>query len=64
VVFEDSVGGIRAAQGAVALLQQAGIDAQAEAVGVSPHPAKQEALTQIADRVVHNINEALLPYLE
>jgi hypothetical protein len=63
IVFEDSSGGIRSTREAVEILQRAGVDAHAEAVGVSPHPAKQETLNKIADRVVNNINEALIAYL-
>jgi hypothetical protein len=63
VVFEDSSGGIRSTRGAVEKLQQAGVDVCSEAVGVSPHPAKQETLNKIADRVVNDINEALIAYL-
>lgn len=63
VVFEDASGGIRATRGAVEMLRAAGLDVTAEAVGVSPHPAKQESLGAVADRVVNDVNEALELYL-
>lgn len=63
VVFEDSPGGVKAVRRAVALLQDAGLHVTAEAVGVAPEPSKREALAQVCDRVVYDINEGLAPYL-
>ncbi len=64
VVFEDSTGGIRATKLAVEKLQAAGLDITCEAVGVSPEQSKKDALQQIADRVVDDVNHGLKSYLE
>jgi hypothetical protein len=63
IVFEDAAGGIYATRRAVETLQNAGLDVVVEAVGVSPHEAKREALRAVADRVVDDVNEALRLYL-
>jgi beta-phosphoglucomutase-like phosphatase (HAD superfamily) len=59
IVLEDSTGGIRATRLAVDKLQTAGLQVELEAIGVSPNAAKQAALAQVANRVVHNVDEAL-----
>jgi beta-phosphoglucomutase-like phosphatase (HAD superfamily) len=59
VVFEDSVGGIRATQHAVERLDQAGLDAHLMAVGVSPNVDKRAALAAVADHVVDDVNAGL-----
>ena len=58
-VFEDAAGGIRATQAAVRLLQGAGLDVRARAIGVSPHPDKRAALTTVAEQVVDDVNAGL-----
>lgn len=58
-VFEDGIGGIRATLDAARLLQAAGIDVAARAIGVSAHPDKRAALGAIADHVVDDINAGL-----
>lgn len=63
VVFEDAAGGIYATQRAVEALQKVGLAVKVEAVGISPHQSKRDALSPVADRVVDDINEALKPYL-
>jgi hypothetical protein len=63
VVFEDSTGGIRATKLAVEKLRDAGLDVVCEAVGVSPEQNKKDALKQVADRVVDDVNQGLEPYL-
>ncbi|NDJ35826.1 MAG: hypothetical protein GYB64_14290 [Chloroflexi bacterium] len=63
IVFEDSVGGIRAVQSAVDLLRKAGLDVTAQSIGVAPEQAKREALAVVADYVTDDINLALSPYL-
>jgi hypothetical protein len=64
VVFEDSTGGIRATKLAVEKLKAAGLDMTCEAVGVSPEQSKKDALQQVADRVVDDVNQGLEPYLK
>jgi hypothetical protein len=59
IVFEDTAGGIRAAQKAVGLLQRAGLEVAFEGVGVSPQADKRAALAQVADHVVDEINAGL-----
>jgi hypothetical protein len=59
VVFEDSVGGIRAARGAVDHLTAAGLDVQFEAIGVSPNVDKRAVLLDVAESVVDDINAGL-----
>ena len=59
VVFEDSTGGIRATRDAVAHLTQVGLNAQFEAVGVSPNVDKRAALHDVARHVVDDINAGL-----
>ena len=59
IVFEDSTGGIRATRGAVEQLQEAGIDARFEAVGVSPNADKRAALSRLTGRVVDDVNTGL-----
>ena len=63
VVFEDSTGGIRAVRRAVERLRQHNIDVRFEAVGVSTEDAKKAALVTVADRVVDNVNDGLVPIL-
>jgi hypothetical protein len=63
IVFEDTAGGIRAAQRAVELLQRAGLEVTFEGVGVSEQTDKRAALAQVADHVVDEINAGLLPVL-
>jgi phosphoglycolate phosphatase-like HAD superfamily hydrolase len=63
IVFEDSVGGIRAVQKAVTMLREAGIQIDVEAVGVAVEPSKREALEPVADRIIEEINLALSPFL-
>lgn len=60
VICEDSAGGIRAVQGAVALLQRAGVAATLTAIGVSPQPDKRAALATVADHLVDDINAGLM----
>ena len=64
VVFEDSTGGIRATKLAVEKLRDAGLDVVCEAVGVSPEQSKKDALKQVADRVVDDVNQGLEPFLK
>lgn len=59
VIYEDSAGGIRAVQGAVALLQRAGVSASLKGIGVSPQPDKRAALATVADQLVDDVNEGL-----
>ena len=59
VIYEDSAGGIRAVQGAVALLQRAGVSASLRGIGVSPQPDKRAALAAVADHLVDDVNEGL-----
>lgn len=59
VVFEDSVGGIRAVRDAVNRLAGMGLAVQCEAVGVSPHADKRVALRAVADHLVEDVNAGL-----
>jgi hypothetical protein len=59
VICEDSAGGIRAVQGAVALLQRAGVTATLSAIGVSPQPDKRAALAVVTDHLVEDVNAGL-----
>jgi hypothetical protein len=63
IVFEDSTGGIVAVRRAVDMLSAAGADIQLEAIGISDEPSKQAALRQVADKVVPDINAALVDIL-
>jgi len=58
-VFEDATGGIRATLGAARLLQDAGLDVRARAIGVSPHPDKRAALAALTEHVVDDVNAGL-----
>lgn len=58
-VFEDATGGIRATLSAARMLQAAGLDVCARAIGVSPHPDKRAALAAVADHVVDDVNAGL-----
>lgn len=62
-VFEDSTGGIVAVKRAVDLLKRVGISINLRAIGVSDEASKQAALRQVADRVVPDINTALVEIL-
>lgn len=63
VVFEDARGGIQATQRAVELLSRAGLPVTCEAVGVAEEATKRQALDEVADRIVSNVNQGLAPYL-
>lgn len=58
-VFEDSPIGIQAVRSAVQRLIQAGVNIQFSAIGISPHPEKQNALRMQGARLYPNINSAL-----
>lgn len=58
-VFEDGIGGIRATLDAARLLQNAGVDVRARAIGISPHPDKRAALSVVAHHVVDDVNAGL-----
>jgi len=58
-VFEDGIGGIRATLDAARLLQDAGVDVSARAIGVSPQTDKRAALGAVADHVVDDVNAGL-----
>jgi hypothetical protein len=63
VVFEDTLGGIRAVRKAVELLSKSGITVRNEAVGIAEDETKHFGLTDHADRIVSNINDAVRTYL-
>ncbi|PJF43764.1 MAG: hypothetical protein CUN55_07410 [Phototrophicales bacterium] len=60
VVFEDSVGGILAAQRAVHKLQAYGLDVRLRSIGVSPEASKRAALANVADVVVDDVNAGVM----
>lgn len=62
VVFEDAKGGIQATRRAVELLSQAGMPVSCVAVGVAEETTKRQALAEVADRVVDNVNDGLAPH--
>lgn len=59
IVFDDSIGGLKATQLAGERLRAAGLDIQVEAIGVAPEESKRTALNKVANHVVNNINEGL-----
>lgn len=58
-VFEDSRGGIEAAQSATRLLSAVGIPAKLFAWGISADPHKRQALRAVTDRVFESTPEAI-----
>lgn len=58
-VFEDSMGGIRATQGACEYLRKAGINVEMEAIGVATEESKRISLASVGAHVVDNVNNGL-----
>jgi hypothetical protein len=59
MVFEDNVGGVRAAQKAAALLAERGVHVRVIGYGIAKDEAKRAALADVCEQVFDDVNTAL-----
>lgn len=60
-IFEDLLSGFMSARSAQQLLYINGVNVEMLFVGISSHPAKSKSLSQMANCIIEDINQGILP---